>query len=84
MTLMNGLQCGNNISALWATDPAIYVQNRVYVFPFESGFAISNFLLDFFIILLPLPKVLREAVLSLMTVLIVTVADLGAPNADWV
>ena len=57
MLIMNGLQCGSNISALWTTDINIYLEYCVYVFPFETGFAISNFLLDLLIILLPVPKV---------------------------
>ena len=54
MTVMNGLQCGSDISALWGDQ---YDAKCIYVFPFEIGFAISNFLLDLSIILLPLPKV---------------------------
>ena len=83
MTIMNALQCGNNILVLWSVDLAIYVQNCVYVFPFESGFAIFNFLLDFFIILMPLPKVPKEAVPPSMTVLMTIAADFSASNANW-
>jgi hypothetical protein len=54
MTIMNGLQCGTHISALWNSD---FLKYCIYVYPFEEGFAISNFLLDLFIILIPLPKV---------------------------
>ena len=57
MTLMNGLQCGTHISALWSVGAATYQEYCIYVFPFEMGFAISNFLLDFLILVLPIQKV---------------------------
>ncbi|MCJ1382385.1 hypothetical protein MMC17_005498 [Xylographa soralifera] len=56
MIMMNCFQCGINISALW-TDPAAYDEYCGYSFPFNIGFAVSNFLLDFLIILLPIPKI---------------------------
>ena len=60
MFIMNGVQCGSHLSALWATDPNVYDQYCIYTFPWETGFAISNFTLDLFIILLPFPKVGRD------------------------
>ena len=56
MTIMNALQCGSHISALWGS-ASVYVEYCIYAFPFLRGFAISNFLLDLLIILLPLPQV---------------------------
>ena len=58
MTIMNGLQCGSDISALWSTDTDVYVMKCIYAFPFEEGFAISNFLLDLMVLILPIPKVI--------------------------
>lgn len=63
MLIMNGLQCGTHISALWSTVPGSFITYCLYVYPFEEGFAISNFLLDLFIILIPLPRVSVHATL---------------------
>ena len=57
MMIMNGVQCGSHISALWTIDIENYLIYCVHVFPFLNGFAISNFLLDLLILTLPLPKV---------------------------
>lgn len=57
MTVMNALQCGSHISTLWGTSVLDYLEYCIYVFPFLTGFAISNFLLDLIILALPIPKV---------------------------
>lgn len=57
MTVMNALQCGSHISALWTTNVSDYLEYCIYAFPFVMGFAISNFLLDLLILALPVPKV---------------------------
>ena len=57
MTLMNALQCGSDISALWSTDAEEPMAKCIYVYSYEMGFAISNFLLDLIVIVLPIPKV---------------------------
>lgn len=72
MTIMNGLQCGSEISALW-TNVDEYIAKCIYAFPFETGFAISNFILDLLIIMLPLPKVkpgIFRSLIFLMTLLL--------------
>jgi len=58
MTVMNALQCGGHISALWTTTKSVDVKLCIYAYPFEIGFAISNFLLDLLIIIMPIPKVI--------------------------
>ena len=57
MTVMNAVQCGSHISALWTPPVQNYLEYCIYVFPFVTGFAISNFLLDLLILVLPIPKV---------------------------
>ena len=57
MTLMNGLACGSHISALWTPPVQNYLKYCIYAFPSLQGFAISNFLLDLLILVLPIPKV---------------------------
>lgn len=57
MIVMNAVQCGSHISALWTTNVEDYLEYCIYVFPFLNGFAISNFLLDLLILMLPIPKV---------------------------
>ncbi|KAL8830371.1 MAG: hypothetical protein Q9191_001481 [Dirinaria sp. TL-2023a] len=56
MFIMNALQCGSHISALWASTASVYVKYCTHTFPFEEGFSVSNFLLDLFILLLPIPR----------------------------
>ena len=56
MILMNSLQCGTHISALWdGTDAFMLYCGRVQ--PYEQAFAISNALLDLWVITLPIPKI---------------------------
>lgn len=57
MTVMNALQCGSHVSALWTTEVSAYLEYCIYAFPFLTGFAISNFLLDLLVLAVPLPKV---------------------------
>ena len=57
MTVMNALQCGSHIIYLWAGTVEDYLEYCIYVFPFELGFAISNFVLDFLILVFPIIKV---------------------------
>lgn len=61
MTVMNALQCGSHISTLWGISISNYLEYCIYVFPFITGFAISNFLLDLIILALPIPKVRVES-----------------------
>lgn len=57
MTVMNAAQCGSHISKLWTTNVEDYLKYCIYVFPFVTGFAISNFLLDLLVLVLPIPKI---------------------------
>ncbi|CAF9908320.1 MAG: hypothetical protein ALECFALPRED_004379 [Alectoria fallacina] len=57
MTVMNAIQCGSHISTLWTISVSDYLEYCIYVFPFLTGFAISNFLLDVLILALPTPKI---------------------------
>ena len=58
MILMNSLQCGKKIDALWTGSDQFLIYCN-YVVPYEEAFAITNFLLDLWILLLPLPKVIN-------------------------
>lgn len=57
MTVMNAVQCGSHIPTLWTSRVEDYLEYCIFVFPFLVGFAISNFLLDLLILVLPIPKV---------------------------
>ena len=57
MTVMNALQCASHIAALWTTDTNVYMRYCIYVYPFVTGLAISNFLLDLIVLVIPLPQV---------------------------
>lgn len=57
MIIMNSLQCGSHIAALWVGYDVWSVYCSVMSPAFEEAFAISNFLLDLWILLLPLPNV---------------------------
>jgi hypothetical protein len=57
MLIMNSLQCGSHISALW-TGYDVWSEYCATLSPnFEDAFSISNFILDLWILILPLPKV---------------------------
>lgn len=57
MTVMNAVQCGSHIATLWTSRVEDYLEYCIFVFPFLVGFAISNFLLDLLILVLPIPKI---------------------------
>lgn len=55
--MMNALQCGPHITALW-DGPAEWLEFcSVISPPFEEAFSISNAIIDVWILVLPLPKV---------------------------
>jgi len=54
--LLTCLQCGTHFSALWAVR-AIKIQYCHISYPYLLSFAISDFILDFWIIVLPLPQI---------------------------
>ena len=51
------LQCGSHFSALW-TGKADYARYCTHTWQYLLGFTISDFLLDLWIICLPLPQVI--------------------------
>ncbi|KAM0817959.1 hypothetical protein AB5N19_03766 [Seiridium cardinale] len=53
---LTGFQCGTHFSALWNGH---YKEYCTISFPYLYGFAISDFILDVWIVCLPIPKVLR-------------------------
>lgn len=53
---LTGFQCGTHFSAAWNGD---YTKYCTISFPYLYGFAISDFLLDIWILLLPVPRVLQ-------------------------
>lgn len=53
---LTGFQCGTDFSAAWDGD---YTKYCTLSFPYLYGFAISDFLLDIWILLLPVPRVLQ-------------------------
>lgn len=54
--MLTGLQCGTHFSALW-TGKEDYARYCHISFPYLAGFAISDFLLDLWIICLPIPQI---------------------------
>jgi len=53
---LTGFQCGTHFSALW---DGTYLTYCTISFPFLYGLALSDFLLDIWILALPIPSVLR-------------------------
>ena len=53
--LLTGFQCGTHFSALWDGN---YLKYCTISFPYLYGFAISDFLLDIWIVALPIPRIL--------------------------
>lgn len=53
-SILAGLQCGTHFSALW---DGTYTQYCTISFPFLYGLAVSDFLLDVWILVLPIPRV---------------------------
>lgn len=62
---LTGFQCGTHFSALW---DGYYVQYCTISFPFLYGLVISDFLLDIWILVLPIPGVRQTSVYSLTVV----------------
>ena len=77
MILMNSLQCGTTISALWTHINAVDL--CVYIEGYELAFATSNVSLDIWILVLPLPQIAklnttRSRKLACMTVFLLALA----------
>ncbi|EPE28160.1 hypothetical protein GLAREA_04951 [Glarea lozoyensis ATCC 20868] len=56
--LLTVLQCGTHFAALWAVR-AVKIQYCHISYPYLLSFAISDFIMDFWIIVLPLPQIWR-------------------------
>ncbi|KAI1107301.1 hypothetical protein F4804DRAFT_297454 [Jackrogersella minutella] len=83
---LTGFQCGTHFSALW---DGSYVQYCTISFPFLYGLAISDFLLDIWILLLPIPGILRlhttlQRKLSIIGMFLLAFVGLGASIARMV
>ncbi|CAG8957410.1 hypothetical protein HYFRA_00011391 [Hymenoscyphus fraxineus] len=53
-SFLTGFQCGTHFSALWN---GTYLQYCTISFPFLYGLAVSDFLLDVWILVLPIPRI---------------------------
>lgn len=53
---LTGFQCGTHFSAAW---DGTYVEYCTLSFPFLYGYAVSDFLVDIWILALPVPRVLQ-------------------------
>jgi len=79
-------QCGSHFSALW---DGTYNTYCVYSFPYLLGVSISGFLLDIWILILPIPRVLQlraslSQKLSIIGVFLLALVGLGASTARMV
>lgn len=57
--IMSFFECGTHISAMWTSNAKIAAKYCTHNYPVLEGLAISDFLLDFWILILPIPKVRR-------------------------
>ncbi|KAI0006530.1 hypothetical protein F4779DRAFT_596223 [Xylariaceae sp. FL0662B] len=81
-----GFQCGTHFSALW---DGSYLQYCTISFPFLYGLVISDFLLDVWILALPIPSILRlhttpQRKLSIIGIFLLALVGLGASIARMV
>ncbi|KAI0473566.1 hypothetical protein GGR56DRAFT_648003 [Xylariaceae sp. FL0804] len=80
---LTGFQCGTHFSALW---DGSYDQYCSLSFPFLYGLTISDFLLDVWILLLPIPSILTlhatlQRRLAIVAVFLIALIGLGASAA---
>ncbi|KAI5863695.1 hypothetical protein GGS23DRAFT_510789 [Durotheca rogersii] len=83
---LTGFQCGTHFSALW---DGSYLQYCTISFPFLYGLVISDFLLDVWILALPIPGILRlhttlRRKLGIIGVFLLALVGLGASIARMV
>ncbi|KAI1654870.1 hypothetical protein F4813DRAFT_368741, partial [Daldinia decipiens] len=83
---LTGFQCGTHFTALW---DGSYVQYCTISFPFLYGLVISDFLLDVWILILPIPDILHlhttlQRKLSIIAVFLLAFVGLGASIARMV
>lgn len=84
--ILTGFQCGTHLNALW---DGSYNEYCATSFPTLYGLAISDFLLDLWILILPIPKILhlhapRSKKLSLIGIFLLAFVSLGACIARMV
>ncbi|KAK6948691.1 hypothetical protein Daesc_010461 [Daldinia eschscholtzii] len=85
-TFLTGFQCGTHFSALW---DGSYTKYCTISFPFLYGLVISDFLLDIWILALPIPNILYlyttlQRKLAIMSVFLLAFIGLGASIARMV
>lgn len=86
---LTGFQCGTHFSALW---DGTYLEYCVISFPYLYGFAVSDFVLDIWIVALPIPLILRLnmplpkklSVLGIFILTFICVFASGARMAQYV
>ncbi|KAI1416517.1 hypothetical protein F5Y13DRAFT_186135 [Hypoxylon sp. FL1857] len=86
---LTGFQCGTHFSALWDGN---YEKYCTISFPFLYGLAVSDFLLDIWILSLPIPRVLqlnaalpkRLAILGVFFLTFVSVFASGARMVQYI
>jgi len=57
MIIMNSLQCGTHLNALWTSEDAYFTYCATISPKYQEASALSNVLLDVLILVLPLPKI---------------------------
>lgn len=83
---LTGFQCGTHFSALW---DGTYLQYCVLSFPFLYGLAVSDVILDVWILALPIPRIIqlhatRSKKLSIVGIFLLAFVGLGASIARMV
>lgn len=83
---LTGFQCGTHFSALW---DGSYLQYCTISFPFLYGLAVSDFLLDVWILALPIPRIMQlhtstSKKLGIVGVFLLVFIGLGASIARMV
>ncbi|KAI7778903.1 hypothetical protein LA080_001508 [Diaporthe eres] len=83
---LTGFQCGTHFSALW---DGSYLQYCTVSFPFLYGLAVSDFLLDVWILALPIPRIMQlhtsaSKKLGIVVVFLLVFIGLGASIARMV
>lgn len=81
-----GFECGANIASLWDGN---YLRDCSITFPFLYGEAVSDFLLDVWILILPIPRIMQlhastEKKLGIIGVFMLGLVGIGASIARMV
>lgn len=77
---LTGFQCGTHFSALW---DGTYTEYCTISFPFLYGLAVSDFLLDIWILALPVPRIIQlqasmQRKLAIIGIFLLAFVGLGA------